>query len=116
MMYVLDYLIYHLKPFGLLRNSQRLPAKLKVGEFLPPPREETLASNEDSKDDEDDFLTKSTTTASINVSESLTSDEVNSIQIRRERQSRLLKDIKQLDNDTKELELLYKNKKKHKAH
>lgn len=72
-----------------------------------------MASNEDSKDDEDDFLIKSTTTASINETESLTSDEVNSIKIRRQRQSRLLKDIKQLDYDTKELESLYKNKKKH---
>lgn len=72
-----------------------------------------MASNEDSKDDEDDFLIKSTTTASINETESLTSDEVSSINIRRQRQSRLLKDIKQLDYDTKELESLYKNKKKH---
>lgn len=51
-MYVLDYLIYHLNPFGVIR-AQRLPAKLKVGEFLPAPKEETANSNEDSMDDYD---------------------------------------------------------------
>ncbi|XP_023167559.2 glycoprotein-N-acetylgalactosamine 3-beta-galactosyltransferase 1-like [Drosophila hydei] len=52
LMYVLDYLIYHLNPFGVIR-AQRLPAKLKVGEFLPAPKEETANSNEDSMDDYD---------------------------------------------------------------
>lgn len=57
-MYVLDYLIYHLHPFGVIR-AQRLPAKLKVGEFLPAPREEVANSNEDSMDD-DDRINKTT--------------------------------------------------------
>ncbi|EDW11999.2 glycoprotein-N-acetylgalactosamine 3-beta-galactosyltransferase 1 [Drosophila mojavensis] len=55
-MYVLDYLIYHLKPFGVLR-TERLPAKLKVGEFMPPPKEEPANSNEDSMDDYDRLYT-----------------------------------------------------------
>ncbi|EDW04467.1 GH12988 [Drosophila grimshawi] len=53
LMYVLDYLIYHLKPYGVVRASQQLPDKLKVGEFLPPPKEEPANSNEDSFDDDD---------------------------------------------------------------
>ncbi|XP_017856736.1 PREDICTED: glycoprotein-N-acetylgalactosamine 3-beta-galactosyltransferase 1-like [Drosophila arizonae] len=57
-MYVLDYLIYHLHPFGVIR-AQRLPAKLKVGELLPAPREEVANSNEDSMDD-DDRINKTT--------------------------------------------------------
>lgn len=66
-MYVMDYLIYHLKPYGILRTSDSLPNKLGVGEFLPPPNEAlgTAASNEDSVDDEDRFvktLTNSTRT------------------------------------------------------
>ncbi|XP_062142792.1 glycoprotein-N-acetylgalactosamine 3-beta-galactosyltransferase 1-like [Drosophila sulfurigaster albostrigata] len=60
MMYVMDYLIYHLKPYGIVREPHRLPAKLKVGEFLPPPIEEIVNSNEDSMDD-DDKLIKTTT-------------------------------------------------------
>lgn len=70
-MYVMDYLIYHLKPFGLLATSDRLPKKLGVGEFLPTPNEAlgTAASNEDSMDDEDRFvtiLTNSTQTSNNN--------------------------------------------------
>ncbi|XP_030377536.1 glycoprotein-N-acetylgalactosamine 3-beta-galactosyltransferase 1-like isoform X2 [Scaptodrosophila lebanonensis] len=53
LMYVLDYLIYHLKPYGIQRTLEHLPEKLKVGEFLPPPIETPAASDEDSKDDED---------------------------------------------------------------
>ncbi|KAM8715032.1 hypothetical protein ACLKA7_002133 [Drosophila subpalustris] len=52
-MYVMDYLIYHLKPFGIVRQPQQLPDKLRVGEFMPPPEEVTANSNEDSMDDED---------------------------------------------------------------
>lgn len=54
-MYVMDYLIYHLKPFGILPTSDRLPKKLSVGELPPPPNQAlgTAASNEDSVDDED---------------------------------------------------------------
>lgn len=57
-MYVMDYLIYHLKPYGILRTSDSLPKKLGVGQFLPPPNEDlgTAASNEDSVDDEDRIL------------------------------------------------------------
>lgn len=60
--YVLDYLIYHLKPYGLLRSLEPLPAKLKVGQFLPPPVEARgrLASNEDSADDYDRIYTTTT--------------------------------------------------------
>ncbi|XP_051858450.1 glycoprotein-N-acetylgalactosamine 3-beta-galactosyltransferase 1-like isoform X1 [Drosophila albomicans] len=53
LMYTMDYLIYHLKPYGIVRELHRLPAKLKVGEFLPPPIEEIANSNEDSMDDDD---------------------------------------------------------------
>ncbi|EDV59562.1 glycoprotein-N-acetylgalactosamine 3-beta-galactosyltransferase 1 [Drosophila erecta] len=58
--YVLDYLIYHLKPYGLLRALEPLPAKLKVGQFLPPPVEHPLSSNEDSFDDYDRIYTTTT--------------------------------------------------------
>lgn len=68
----MDYLIYHLKPFGLLATSDRLPKKLGIDEFLPTPNEAlgTAASNEDSMDDEDLFvkiLTNSTETSNNNV-------------------------------------------------
>ncbi|XP_039502620.1 glycoprotein-N-acetylgalactosamine 3-beta-galactosyltransferase 1 [Drosophila santomea] len=58
--YVLDYLIYHLKPYGLQRSLEPLPAKLKVGQLLPPPVERPLASNEDSADDYDRIYTTTT--------------------------------------------------------
>ncbi|EDW46890.1 glycoprotein-N-acetylgalactosamine 3-beta-galactosyltransferase 1 [Drosophila sechellia] len=58
--YVLDYLIYHLKPYGLLRSLEPLPAKLKVGQLLPPPVVRPLASNEDSADDYDRIYTTTT--------------------------------------------------------
>ncbi|EDW77941.1 uncharacterized protein Dwil_GK24753 [Drosophila willistoni] len=60
LMYVMDYLIYHLKPYGLLRKPEPLPAKLKVGELLPAPIDQPAASNEDSVDDEDRLI-KATT-------------------------------------------------------
>nr|XP_016945542.1 glycoprotein-N-acetylgalactosamine 3-beta-galactosyltransferase 1 [Drosophila suzukii] len=60
LMYVMDYLIYHLKPYGLMRSLEPLPAKLKVGQFLPPPVERPLASNEDSVDDYDRIYTTTT--------------------------------------------------------
>ncbi|KAH8274129.1 hypothetical protein KR044_011429, partial [Drosophila immigrans] len=50
MMYVMDYLIYHLKPYGVVREPHRLPSKLNVGELLPLPIEDPANSNEDSKD------------------------------------------------------------------
>jgi len=59
-MYVMDYLIYHLKPYGLMRSLEPLPAKLKVGQFLPPPVERPLGSNEDSVDDYDRIYTTTT--------------------------------------------------------
>ncbi|XP_060660114.1 glycoprotein-N-acetylgalactosamine 3-beta-galactosyltransferase 1-like [Drosophila nasuta] len=67
-MYVMDYLIYHLKPYGVVRSHSRLPDKLQVGEFLPSPEMVTDASNEDSMDDEDDVIgnTTSTTTTTVN--------------------------------------------------
>ncbi|XP_017047698.1 glycoprotein-N-acetylgalactosamine 3-beta-galactosyltransferase 1 [Drosophila ficusphila] len=60
LMYVLDYLIYHLKPYGLTRSLEPLPAKLKVGELLPAPIERPAASNEDSVDDYDRIYTTTT--------------------------------------------------------
>jgi len=63
-MYVLDYLIYHLKPYGIVREPQHLPDKLGVGEFMPPPEEVTADSNEDSVEDGNRLNTTiSTTTA-----------------------------------------------------
>ncbi|XP_054742111.1 glycoprotein-N-acetylgalactosamine 3-beta-galactosyltransferase 1 [Anastrepha obliqua] len=38
-MYVLDYLIYHLRPYGIINAPEPLPERLKVGETLPPPVE-----------------------------------------------------------------------------
>lgn len=60
LMYVLDYLIYHLKPYGLMRSLESLPAKLKVGQLLPPPVDRPAASNEDSVDDYDRIFTTTT--------------------------------------------------------
>lgn len=40
-MYVLDYLIYHLTPYGIVNIPEDLPAKLAVGETEPPPPIET---------------------------------------------------------------------------
>ncbi|XP_052850965.1 glycoprotein-N-acetylgalactosamine 3-beta-galactosyltransferase 1 [Drosophila gunungcola] len=60
LMYVLDYLIYHLKPYGLMRSLEALPAKLKVDELLLAPVERPLASNEDSADDMDRIWTTTT--------------------------------------------------------
>ncbi|KAH8283655.1 hypothetical protein KR018_010797, partial [Drosophila ironensis] len=60
MMYVLDYLIYHLKPYGLMRSLESLPPKLEVGQLLPPPIQKPLASNEDSVDDYDRIYTTTT--------------------------------------------------------
>lgn len=59
-MYVLDYLIYHLKPYGLMRSLEALPAKLGVGQFLPAPIEKPASSNEDSVDDYDRIYTTTT--------------------------------------------------------
>ena len=36
-MYVFDYLIYHLRPYGLINAPEALPEKLNVGETEPPP-------------------------------------------------------------------------------
>lgn len=38
-MYVLDYLIYHLKPYGIVNTPDVLPSKLQIGELLPSPKE-----------------------------------------------------------------------------
>ncbi|XP_068140286.1 glycoprotein-N-acetylgalactosamine 3-beta-galactosyltransferase 1-like [Drosophila tropicalis] len=55
LMYIMDYLIYNLKIHGLHRTLDPLPAKLKVGELLPPPIDQPADTNEDSVDDEDRF-------------------------------------------------------------
>ncbi|EDW77942.1 uncharacterized protein Dwil_GK24754 [Drosophila willistoni] len=55
LMYIMDYLIYDLKIYGLLQMPQALPAKLKVGEILPEPIDQPADTNEDSVDDEDRF-------------------------------------------------------------
>ncbi|EDW77940.1 uncharacterized protein Dwil_GK24752 [Drosophila willistoni] len=59
-MYVMDYLIYHLKPYGLLRTPEALPAKLKVGKLLPAPIDQPAASNEDSVSDLDRMISSTT--------------------------------------------------------
>lgn len=33
-MYVLDYLIYHLRPYGIVAHSQPLPKKLSLGDIV----------------------------------------------------------------------------------
>ncbi|XP_067621746.1 glycoprotein-N-acetylgalactosamine 3-beta-galactosyltransferase 1 [Eurosta solidaginis] len=38
-MYVMDYLIYHLRPYGVVNAPEALPERLKVGETMPPPIE-----------------------------------------------------------------------------
>ncbi|XP_034669836.1 glycoprotein-N-acetylgalactosamine 3-beta-galactosyltransferase 1 isoform X1 [Drosophila subobscura] len=46
-MYVLDYLIYHLRPYGIINAPDALPTKLGVGELMPAPKEPvTEASSE----------------------------------------------------------------------
>ncbi|KRF98773.1 uncharacterized protein Dwil_GK28004 [Drosophila willistoni] len=55
LMYIMDYLIYDLKIYGLLQTPQALPAKLKVGELMPEPINQPADTNEDSVDDEDRF-------------------------------------------------------------
>lgn len=48
-MYVLDYLIYHLRPYGTFTPPEPLLPKLKVGETEPPPS--SVQSTEMSKVD-----------------------------------------------------------------
>lgn len=62
MMYVLDYLIYNLMPFGVVRSPGRLPKKLGVGEFMPPPNEALglLDSSEDTMEGEDRLVENTT--------------------------------------------------------
>jgi len=38
-MYVLDYLIYHLRPYGIVNTPDVLPNKLALGELMPAPKE-----------------------------------------------------------------------------
>lgn len=33
-MYVLDYLIYHLRPYGIITHSQPLPVKLDFADII----------------------------------------------------------------------------------
>ncbi|KAH8403027.1 hypothetical protein KR222_003391, partial [Zaprionus bogoriensis] len=118
MMYVLDYLIYHLKPYGLLRSSESLPRKLQVGELMPAPRIETLDSSEDSKDDEDDRYSTSTTSASVTTAEPDSrevedNEKVSFIKskqqkIQNQQSLKLMKEIRKLDKKTKKLENLLK--------
>lgn len=73
MMYVLDYLIYNLMPFGILRSPGRLPKKLGVGEFMPPPDEALglLDSSKDSMEDGDELVENTTT----NSTQTITANE-----------------------------------------
>ncbi|XP_017873038.1 PREDICTED: glycoprotein-N-acetylgalactosamine 3-beta-galactosyltransferase 1-like [Drosophila arizonae] len=37
-MYVLDYLIYQLRPYGIVHKPDALPKKLALGELMPAPQ------------------------------------------------------------------------------
>ncbi|XP_017006870.3 glycoprotein-N-acetylgalactosamine 3-beta-galactosyltransferase 1 [Drosophila takahashii] len=102
MMYVLDYLIYHLKPYGLMRSLEPLPAKLKVGQLLPPPVERPLASNEDSVDDYDRIYTTTTVKPKEPDAREMDSKEVEKEEAKyREKEDKEEKDHSQRsDNDS----------------
>jgi len=46
-MYVLDYLIYHLRPYGIINTPEALPNKLTVGELMPVIKEQPTESTSD---------------------------------------------------------------------
>ncbi|XP_034097879.2 glycoprotein-N-acetylgalactosamine 3-beta-galactosyltransferase 1-like [Drosophila albomicans] len=96
MMYVMDYLIYHLKPYGIVREPHRLPHKLNVGEFMPAPTYDLLNSDEDSKDDEDKYLT---TTKAPTILEP-DGKELNSKEVEDDKK-KSLSDSKKINSETK---------------
>jgi glycoprotein-N-acetylgalactosamine 3-beta-galactosyltransferase len=52
-MYVLEYLIYHLRPYGLITNPQPLPKKISLSELVNEASAVSDNANGDSKSDED---------------------------------------------------------------
>uniref|UniRef100_A0A1A9W866 Glycoprotein-N-acetylgalactosamine 3-beta-galactosyltransferase 1 n=1 Tax=Glossina brevipalpis TaxID=37001 RepID=A0A1A9W866_9MUSC len=55
-MYVLDYLIYHLTPYGIVNIPEELPAKLAKGATLEPPIETVFTTQPPLTESPDDLL------------------------------------------------------------
>lgn len=55
-MYVLDYLIYHLTPYGIVNIPEELPAKLAKGATLEPPIETVFTTQPPLTESKDDLL------------------------------------------------------------
>ncbi|XP_064553578.1 glycoprotein-N-acetylgalactosamine 3-beta-galactosyltransferase 1-like [Drosophila montana] len=105
LMYALDYLIYHLKPYGVVRTQQELPAKLAVGEFLPPPKEEPANSNEDSIDDEDRLANTTTLAPTEPDAREVNSKEADLEEKSKPKEnSKMVTEIKKLKREVKKLE------------
>lgn len=59
-MYVLDFLIYELRPYGIVHKPDALPKKLALGELMPAPKvpNETQVSKEPKDSNTTETITK----------------------------------------------------------